>query len=232
MTCFIDSEVAFTVFENFPVNIVKCRFALSEYSMALYHEFNIDIPPCVSSAVFKRQAEFLAGRYCARRSLSLAGECSGKVGVASNRQPLWPDGYIGSISHNDSSSVAIASKKQICSYLGVDIEKTLNEETIEEIQSLILDFDEIGVIRHINLSFVVAFSVCFSSKESIFKAFFPKVGKYFDFSMAKLVRIDVDRKTAVFVLDSDFRQQYELPSAVEVLYMFDSSDVITCVAIS
>src|ERR1700692_4432176 len=50
-------------------------------------------------AVQKRAEEFAAGRACAHRLLAEFGIVDFPVKVAADRQPLWPEGLVGSITH-------------------------------------------------------------------------------------------------------------------------------------
>ena len=56
----------------------------------------------------KRQTEHLAGRIAAVHALREFGE-KGVPGIGERRQPLWPAGLYGSISHSGNTAVAIAS---------------------------------------------------------------------------------------------------------------------------
>src|ERR1700730_18709662 len=53
----------------------------------------------VARAVPKRIAEFAAGRACARAALAEFGVREFALRAAPDRQPLWPEGFIGSIAH-------------------------------------------------------------------------------------------------------------------------------------
>ena len=53
----------------------------------------------VAKAVPKRINEFAAGRACARRALATFGMPGAVLLAAPDRQPLWPTGFVGSITH-------------------------------------------------------------------------------------------------------------------------------------
>ena len=47
----------------------RCDFNADKYTDALYSELNIHFPKSLQRAVNKRKAEYLSGRYCAKRCL-------------------------------------------------------------------------------------------------------------------------------------------------------------------
>ena len=53
----------------------------------------------LGASVDKRKREFAAGRLCARRLLAEFGITDFPVRVADDRQPLWPESLVGSITH-------------------------------------------------------------------------------------------------------------------------------------
>lgn len=76
----------------------------------------------IEHVVPKRRSEFTAGRLCARRALEQLSISNYPLLMGKDREPLWPDGIVGSISHTeDYCGVAVAKKKEIRS-VGLDIE--------------------------------------------------------------------------------------------------------------
>ena len=76
----------------------------------------------MTNAVSKRRREFTAGRLCARRALVRFGIKNFPILVGTNREPIWPTGIVGSISHTERyCGIAVAKKNQTES-LGLDIE--------------------------------------------------------------------------------------------------------------
>jgi 4'-phosphopantetheinyl transferase EntD len=70
----------------------------------------------------KRTQEFAAGRLCARRVLSELGIENFPLQAASDRQPLWPAGIVGSITHTDGFCAAVAAEKKHLIAVGLDCE--------------------------------------------------------------------------------------------------------------
>ena len=60
----------------------------------------------VAGAVHKRQAEFAAGRTCARRAMAKLGVSIPALLLGANREPVWPRGIVESITHCSGYSAA------------------------------------------------------------------------------------------------------------------------------
>ncbi|HEX7046958.1 MAG TPA: 4'-phosphopantetheinyl transferase superfamily protein [Gammaproteobacteria bacterium] len=145
----------------------------------------------VKNAVERRVMEFTAGRACARVALGLLGLHDLPVGMGARREPLWPQGAVGSISHAAGYCVAAVSPREHVAGLGVDIESasplpdalinlacTPAERTWCESQAS----GTIGLMA----KFV------FSAKEAVFKCLYPVFGEELDFEDAAL-EIDMQR---------------------------------------
>jgi 4'-phosphopantetheinyl transferase EntD len=73
-------------------------------------------------AVAKRAQEFAAGRLCARRALAEFGITDFPIRVAADRQPIWPDGMVGSITHTAGFCAAVVAKQRHVGSVGLDSE--------------------------------------------------------------------------------------------------------------
>lgn len=119
----------------------------------------------VAAAVPKRQREFAAGRILARQ-LGLPGPL--RVGTA--REPLWPAGIVGSITHcDDLAAVAITRCPGL---LGIDVEAA--RSLPDGVRAMVLTDAErqFGPIEA---------TVAFSAKEAVYKAIHPRVRRFVDF---------------------------------------------------
>jgi len=76
----------------------------------------------VSHCAPKRIADFTAGRLCARRALEAFGVRDFPLLPAEDRQPQWPQGYVGSITHTEGYSAAVVGRRAQFRSLGVDAE--------------------------------------------------------------------------------------------------------------
>lgn len=76
----------------------------------------------VARAAPGRAREFAAGRTFARRALASLGATPGPLPVGPNRAPLWPRGFVGSITHVSGYAAAVVGRANDVRSLGVDIE--------------------------------------------------------------------------------------------------------------
>jgi 4'-phosphopantetheinyl transferase EntD len=129
----------------------------------------------VERAVTKRVREFAWGRGCARAALERLGE--GKPGVpqGKNREPLWPRGVAGSITHCDGLCAAAVARRTTVHSIGLDAEphRLLPERVLHYITSA----DERAALAQLPQAFRYWPIVLFSAKESVFKCWFPITGK-------------------------------------------------------
>lgn len=114
----------------------------------------------------KRQTEHLAGRIAAVHALRAFGEKS-VPGIGKNRQPIWPEGLYGSISHCGNTAIAIVARTPV----GIDIEAVFSPQLADELASHIASEEELAVLRASELAFPLALTLAFSAKESLYKAF-------------------------------------------------------------
>lgn len=155
---------------------------------------DIPLPPEVQRAVPRRQAEFLAGRFCARRALAaLEPACAhAAIGIGRQREPLWPAGFVGSITHAPTSAAAAVARRQDAAGIGFDIEELVDDETAGRMREFIATEDELAALsKNAGEDVALLITAVFSAKEAVFKCLFPSVGKYFDFLDARVMAVDL-----------------------------------------
>lgn len=113
----------------------------------------------------KRKAEHLAGRIAAVHALREFG-LKTVPGIGTQRQPVWPQGLFGSISHSASTALAAVSRQPV----GIDIEAIFTPQTATELASSIVTHAEKELLANSGLSIEQALTLAFSAKESAFKA--------------------------------------------------------------
>jgi 4'-phosphopantetheinyl transferase EntD len=139
----------------------------------------------VASAVPKRIAEFAMGRTCARDAFKLLGVPIGPVLQGPAREPLWPEGIVGSITHCERYyAAALAFRKDIAS-VGIDAEP--NEPLSNDVLAMIAQDQE---VRHLN-RWKHEDNICwdrllFSAKESLYKAWYPLTKSWLGFKDARI----------------------------------------------
>jgi 4'-phosphopantetheinyl transferase EntD len=77
----------------------------------------------VSGALAKRRLEFANGRQCARAALRRLGLPDQPLLSGRQREPVWPPGVIGSISHTDGVCAAAVGWQASYAGLGIDLER-------------------------------------------------------------------------------------------------------------
>lgn len=219
------------------------HYNVQYFASEIFATQGIDYPESVRRSVTKRQSEFLAGRICARDALldtDLIEENVPTIDIGSHRSPVWPKGYLGSISHTSSIAACVVARQDQFRYLGLDIEQIVDQSTLADIASMVGKGAEWNLFNRnqaeqkptTELSEAQKLTLLFSAKESLFKAVYPKVLQYFDFDRATLVRWLPNAQKLVLRLCDAFARQHQLPSTFTVSYEFSEREVLTllCVA--
>jgi len=139
-----------------------------------------------------RQSIFDLGRACAAELLAELGSGETSVAMAADRSPVWPQGYVGSITHTDDLlGVAVARRKDFRS-IGIDAEAIVQPDTTVEIDELCMGERERALRDSAGIDRQTFSSLCFSAKESFFKCLYPLTGVWFDFQDAEIASFDPD----------------------------------------
>lgn len=217
--------------KNFLESIVifTCDFYLSNYNESLFLNLNINFPESIKSSVLKRQAEFLAGRYIARRSLAELGININTIPIGKNRAPIWPPGVNASITHTDTRAICAATYKSQHQYLGIDLEDVLSSKCINEIKSSVISADEELLLIQSDLSFEEAFTLTFSAKESLFKALYASVGYYFDFKVVEIIDICCKRHTFNILLLQSLTSDLKAGKEFKGYFIVDKESVFSII---
>lgn len=137
-------------------------------------------------AVESRRRDFAAGRAAAHTALATLGSAPGPIGVGPHRQPLWPDGFVGSITHAEGMALAAAARRTDCRGVGIDLEhRGRHFAGLAEGVALPAERDRLHRLPE-GPERIGATIELFSAKEAIYKAFFPSVGRYFGFGAVLL----------------------------------------------
>jgi enterobactin synthetase component D len=164
--------------------LVSCNFAPAQLQADDFARCLIE--PVKGAA--KRQAEFLAGRLCARHALLQLTGTPAVPAIGADRAPCWPAAVVGSISHGDGWAVALVGAQPHWRGLGLDIERLLSPARAERLQASILTPAELARLAQCpkeQQAWLV--SLTFSLKESLFKALYPLVQQHFYFHDAELL---------------------------------------------
>ena len=133
----------------------------------------------------KKRAEFLLGRSAANVALKKLGfDEPPPLTQGTGRQPLWPPGIVGSITHCRGWAVVVAAKSTFASAIGIDLEN-VGRMKLRDVGNLICLDSELEWASEPN-DHLLRTTMLFAAKEAIFKAFYPCCGRYFDFKDVEL----------------------------------------------
>jgi 4'-phosphopantetheinyl transferase EntD len=154
----------------------------------------------VERAVPSRRAEFATGRMLARQALGTLGAADQPVLAGAHREPLWPEGFVGSITHSrDWCAVAVAPEGAV-DYLGIDVEGAAPIPA--NVARLVHSFEEAD--RAADQFVDLTSTVIFSAKESVFKAYF----------QATATKLAFDQIQTTFDDDGSFLAALHLPDTL------------------
>lgn len=178
--------------------------------------YGLQLPFSLSKACLKRKCEFLAGRYCAQRSLSLAGLKAVKsIAIGAFREPLWPLGTIGSISHCDFTAVAVCGLQSKCHGIGIDIENLISDEVAQQVCAQIVIESEKLFASSVG-SFSHFLTLTFSAKESLYKALFPSAKQILGFDSVKVSGIELSQSYIILTLEQNIGNIFKKGQAFKV----------------
>ena len=180
-----------------PVALWSSAYDARQFDAACFGAAGIDCPASIARAVAQRQAEFFHGRLCARAALGEWGVHGWQIGIGASREPIWPAGVIGSITHSRTLAAAAVLPSARGRGIGIDLEECADNDTgaLEAIAHTVLLPSELAYLRSQrgSLSEAHLFKLAFSAKESFYKAVFGVVGRFIDFSAIAIDAIDEDQ---------------------------------------
>ncbi|WP_440054825.1 4'-phosphopantetheinyl transferase family protein [Pseudoalteromonas sp. T1lg65] len=182
-------------------------------------------PISLNKAVAKRKAEFLAGRICARECLGLSNATLFKLLNAEDRSPIWPPGVIASITHTRGIAAAAVSRDSVAKGIGIDIERDMSEKQELELQKQILHSAEYDAFQLLSKQIHCPLTIVFSAKESIYKALYPTVKRFFGFDAVKLITFT--KNTLTFELMETLHQDLQKSKEITVYFQTDKGLVLT-----
>lgn len=159
------SELARTLF---PPGVVVCRKPADQRLVAELDEEELQL---ILRAVDKRRWEFAAGRSAAKCGLEELGRAPTALLASAERDPRWPPGVVGSITHTEGfCGAAVGDDRSGLTAIGFDAERM--RSLAPDVAKMVLSAREeaswpSGVDRGIWAM------LTFSAKESVYKCLFP-----------------------------------------------------------
>lgn len=213
---------------TYPGIVARCHFRLSAYSDALFSQAGIPFSEALERSVPKRRSEYLAGRYLARHVLRELGYANFVLNSGDDRSPQWPENITGSLSHHAESVLCAAHlQSDALSCVGVDIEAYMSEARAQSLWPGIVDEEEYQWFHEREEAFRCLLTLSFSAKESLFKALYPQVKRYFDFLDARMVALDCTKQTFELELLADLTPQFYAGRRFKGVYLLRPHDVTT-----
>ena len=181
-------------FEKKDIMFHSVTFSPEQYLDNDFSNLSITFPDKLQRAVNKRRAEFLAGRYCAAKAIQgLGGVWCDNIPVGEKREPVWPEGFLGSITHCHQFASAAVAKEATVQGVGIDSERIVSEKTENNIKDHLATKEELAIDAggH-DPEFLL--TLIFSGKEALYKCLFPLGRQMFYFKDARFESIDWDRQ--------------------------------------
>ncbi|MDI2591438.1 4'-phosphopantetheinyl transferase superfamily protein [Pseudomonas sp. N3-W] len=168
--------------------LLSTHFDPSQLAIDDFLRSAIAPPASIQRSVAKRQAEFLAGRVCARAALQQLEGLNFIPAIGDDRAPVWPSHISGSITHSTGRAAAIVAHKTQWRGLGMDLENLLDHDRAERLAGEILTQPEMQRMAAAERDQLAQWvTLTFSVKESLFKALYPIVQKRFYFEHAEML---------------------------------------------
>jgi 4'-phosphopantetheinyl transferase EntD len=200
---------------------VLIAYDVEAFEVAAFARLGIDVPASIERSVKKRQAEFFMGRLAAGDALGALstslrehpsplkrlpqGQAMGEgwqIAVGASREPVWPAGVVGSITHAGPYAAAVTASAAGITGIGIDIERRIGPETRQSVEDTVLKPAEQSLLHALagSVPYEMLLTIAFSAKESFFKGSFASVGTYFDFDAVDLTALDATGGTLELVL--------------------------------
>ena len=170
----------------FPDHISFCLLPIHSTSNQKLHPAEENYFSQLSSV--SRKEHYRSGRICAGEVLSKLGTIGQPVlRDPQTREPLWPEGISGAITHSGNWAAAAAGKTSDVSGIGIDLED-LERQVDSRISRHVCIPEEQKWLQECGEDFLEQnLKIIFSAKESIFKAFFPYTRTYLHFHDARIL---------------------------------------------
>ncbi len=175
------SEMASWLTSRLPGRTIAVLDAIDNLQGYLYPEEDA----LLSRAVLKRSREFRSGRTAARKCMLQLGIEPAPVLVGTKREPVWPAGCTGTISHCGDHCLAIVGPADVLLSLGADIENL--GRVREHLWPRVFTAREIAGLDELGSSDAdLAATTMFSAKEAFFKLQYPLTGSWLEFLDAEV----------------------------------------------
>ena len=214
----------------FPDHISFCLLPIHSTSNQKLHPAEENYFSQLSSV--SRKEHYRSGRICAGEVLSKLGTLGQPVlRDPQTREPLWPEGISGAITHSGKWAAAAAGKTSDVLGIGIDLED-LERQVDSRISRHVCIPEEQKWLQECGEEYLEQnLKIIFSAKESIFKAFFPYTRTYLHFHDARILM----EQTFFQKSKSDSlskKEKNSKPEKFEFVYLLLNDKVISQTGIS
>ncbi len=224
------SQPSMLSFLDFEGIVYTSKFKRSEYTEELFQQFVGKVPSHLIKANKYRKAEFLSGYFLSKYVLNEAG-CDVSEITVENRLPVWPNGYIGSISQcKDLVAVAVCETHLYLS-TGLNVESVFTQEVATEMSFSVLDPLEKALLSAAGFDFPTMTSLAYSAKESLFKCLYQIKKTKSTFLDYRINYIDSEKQTIEFKSDVNTYVYEGDVLTPKGHYLIDDSRVYTLVVV-
>lgn len=209
----------------------SCHFDPERLQETDAERLGLHWPEALQGALAKRRCEYLAGRLCAASALHALGEPWQYPPRSSDRAPCWPPGCSGSLTHSHGWAVAVVARHQHWRSLGVDAERLIAPARAARLAGEILVETEQAHFAQLDAGAAAHYlTLCFSLKESLFKALNPLVGRYFGFSAAA-VHLQPEEGLAWLELRESLHREWPRGSRLQGRFAQHGEHLLSLVAV-
>jgi 4'-phosphopantetheinyl transferase EntD len=187
----------------------------------------------VQKAVRKRVEEFAAGRLCARLLLREFGIHNFPIEVGAQRQPLWPETLVGSITHPTDFCAAVAAPRKCLRSLGIDSEIAGSVKT--DLWRGICTPSETDWLRALPESEqLAAATLIFSAKEAFYKCQFALTQEQLGFHDVSVELVAWGAKRGAFRISANCSIALEGCAALPLQgqYLFHEQFITSAIALA
>lgn len=139
----------------------------------------------VARSVAVRRAEFAAGRACAHAALDVLSAPDIPLLPGADRAPLWPAGFVGSITHTRGACAAVVASRAEAAGLGLDVEPM--GDLAPSLRAMVCRDEERRHHAQLPPTGPDWALLTFCAKEAFYKAYRPQTGRFLDFHDVSLV---------------------------------------------
>jgi 4'-phosphopantetheinyl transferase EntD len=178
----------------------------------------------LGGAVAARRAEFITARHCARQALLRIGAPDGPILRGPKREPVWPAGIVGSITHCTGYRAAAVAHADDILTIGIDAEphEAIRDRVVERILR-----DEERAWLAAAPAGIHWDRLIFSAKESVYKAWFPLAQAWLGFEDASVV---IDPIAGTFHARLMIDPPVGVPTEFLGRYLIENGLVLTAIA--